>query len=51
MQLKLRQTARFKTDTGMYLVIKETLYSFTPQQVKPIKTVPPYGLLSYYYLK
>jgi hypothetical protein len=44
MQLKLPQAARyfpcFKIDTEVYLMIKETLYSFTPLQVKPIKTVP-----------
>jgi hypothetical protein len=44
MQLKLPQAACnfacFKTDTEVYLVIKETLYSFTPLQVKPIKTLP-----------
>jgi hypothetical protein len=43
MQLKLPQTtswfACFKSETEVYLVIKETLYSFTPLQVKPIKTV------------
>jgi hypothetical protein len=44
MQLKLPQAARyfpcFKKDTEVYLVIKETLYSFTPLEVKPIKTLP-----------
>jgi hypothetical protein len=44
MQLKLPQAACdfacFKTDTQVYLVIKKTLYSFTPLEVKPIKTVP-----------
>jgi hypothetical protein len=44
MRLKLPQAASgfpcFKTDNQVYLLIKETLYSFTPQQVKPIKTVP-----------
>jgi hypothetical protein len=44
MQLKLPQTARylpcFKTETQVYLMIKETLYSFTPLQVKPIKSLP-----------
>jgi hypothetical protein len=43
MQLKLPQAAYyfacFKSDTEVYLVIKETLYSFTPLQVKPLKTV------------
>jgi hypothetical protein len=43
MQLKLPQAdysfACFKTDTEVYLVIEETLYSFTPLQVKPIKTI------------
>jgi hypothetical protein len=44
MQLKLLHAACnipcFKTDTQVYLVIKETLYSFTPLQVKPVKTLP-----------
>jgi hypothetical protein len=44
MQLNLPQAARnlaiFKTDTEVYLVIKRTLYSFTPLKVKPIKTLP-----------
>jgi hypothetical protein len=44
MQLKLPQAACtfhfFKTETEVYLVINETLYSFTPLQVKPIKTLP-----------
>jgi hypothetical protein len=44
MQLKLPQAARyfpcFKTDTEVYLVIKKTLYSFTPLQVNPIKSLP-----------
>jgi hypothetical protein len=43
MQLKLPQAASeipcFKTDTQVYLVIEKSLYCFTPQQVKPIKTV------------
>jgi hypothetical protein len=43
MQLKLPQSCCyfpcFKVDTEVYLVMKETLYSFTPLQVKPIKTV------------
>jgi hypothetical protein len=29
-----------KTDTKVYLVLKETLYSFTPLEVNPIKTLP-----------
>jgi hypothetical protein len=41
MQLKLPQAvswfACFKKDTEVHLVIKETLYSFTPLQVKPMK--------------
>jgi hypothetical protein len=43
MQLKLPQAAYyfpcFKKDTEVYLVIENTLYSFTPLQVKPIKTL------------
>jgi hypothetical protein len=43
MQLKLPQAARlfpcFKTETQVYLVIKKTLYSFTPLEVKRIKTL------------
>jgi hypothetical protein len=30
----------FKLDTEVYLVIKKTLYSFTPLEVEPIKTLP-----------
>jgi hypothetical protein len=54
MQLKLSQAGGyfpcFKTDTQVYLVIKETLYSFTPQEVKPINTLPEdiYCRSSYY---
>jgi hypothetical protein len=44
MQLKLPQTAYwapcFKTDTQICLILKETLYSFSPLQVIPIKTLP-----------
>jgi hypothetical protein len=44
MQLKLPQAASyspcFKKDTEVYLVIAKTLYSFTPLEVKPIKTLP-----------
>jgi hypothetical protein len=44
MQLKLPQAGYdfpcFKKDTEVYLVIKKTLYSFTPLEVKPIKTLP-----------
>jgi hypothetical protein len=44
MQLKLPQAAsyfpNFKTDTEVYLVIQRTLYSFTPLEVKPIRTLP-----------
>jgi hypothetical protein len=44
MQLKLPQADYnfpcFKKDTEVYLVIKKTLYSFTPLEVKPIKTLP-----------
>jgi hypothetical protein len=44
MQLKLPQAdcdfPCFKKDTGVYLWIAETLYSFTPLEVKPIKTLP-----------
>jgi hypothetical protein len=46
MQLKLPQAAYwfpcFKADTQVYLVIKRTLHSFTPLQVKPIKSLPFY---------
>jgi hypothetical protein len=44
MQLKLPQAACWfpcvKTDSQVYLLIKETLYSFTPLQVKAVKTLP-----------
>jgi hypothetical protein len=44
MQVKLPQIASwfpcFKTDTEVYLVIKQTLYSFTPLQVKAVKSLP-----------
>jgi hypothetical protein len=54
MQLKLPQADYyfpcFKKDTEVYLVIKETLYSFTPLEVKPIKTIPEdCGCYSSYY--
>jgi hypothetical protein len=42
MQLKLPEAFYFpcfKTETQVYLVIKKTLYSFTPLEVKPIKTL------------
>jgi hypothetical protein len=43
MQLKLPQPEYFfpcfKTDTQVYLVINKTMYSFTPLEVKPIKTL------------
>jgi hypothetical protein len=46
MQLKLPQADNyfpcFKMDTEVCLVIKKTLYSFTPLEVKPIKTLPQY---------
>jgi hypothetical protein len=46
MQLKLPQAAHyipcFKKDTEVYLVISQTLCSFTPIEVKPIKTLPQY---------
>jgi hypothetical protein len=55
MQLKLPQAACdfpcFKKDTEVCLVIKKTLYSFTPFAVKPIKTLPEYIFMcssSYY---
>jgi hypothetical protein len=54
MQLKLPQPDHafpcFKSDTQVYLVIKETLYSFTPLEVKPIKSLPRrfYCFSSYY---
>jgi hypothetical protein len=53
-QLKLPQAvscfACFKTDTQVYLVIRNTLYSFTPLQVKLIKTFAEgiYCITSYY---
>jgi hypothetical protein len=44
MQLKLPEACSsfpcFKTDTQVYMVIEKTLYSFSPLQVKPVKTVP-----------
>jgi hypothetical protein len=44
MQLRLPQAVHylpcFKTDTEVYLVINKTVYSFTPLQVKEVKTVP-----------
>jgi hypothetical protein len=44
MELKLPQAACyfpcFKTDSQVYLMIKRMVYSFTPLQVKPIKSVP-----------
>jgi hypothetical protein len=43
MQLKLPQAASsfpcFKTETQVYLVIDKTLYSFTPLEVKAVKTL------------
>jgi hypothetical protein len=54
MQLKLPSAESrfscFKTDTQVYLMIKETLYSFTPFEVKAVKTLPGhiYGQSSYY---
>jgi hypothetical protein len=54
-QLKLPQEADyfpcFKKDSEVYLVIKKTLYSFTPLEFNPIKTLPDnFGLCfsSYY---
>jgi N-acetylneuraminic acid mutarotase len=51
MQLKLPHEASqfpcFKTDTEVYLVIKETLFSFAPLQIKPIKSLPK--LIECYY--
>jgi hypothetical protein len=54
MQLKLPQAeisfSCFKKDTEVYLVIEKTLYSFTPLEIKPIKTLPEYiGCSSSYY--
>jgi lambda repressor-like predicted transcriptional regulator len=54
LQLKLPQAARyfpcFKTDTEVCLVIKETMYSFTPLEVEPLKTLPrSIGCWSSYY--
>jgi hypothetical protein len=50
MQLKLPQAAFslpcFKVDTQVYLVIEKTLYSFTPLEVKPLRTLPE-SILSY----
>jgi hypothetical protein len=44
MQLKLPQAVGwfpcFRTDTQVYLLIKGTLYSFTPLQFKVVKTLP-----------
>jgi hypothetical protein len=54
MQLKLPKgyfSSCFKTDTQIYLVIENILYSFTPIQFKPIKFLPYYlewCFLSYY---
>jgi hypothetical protein len=54
MPLKLPQAAYwspcFKTDTQVYLVIGETLYSFNSLQIKPIKTLPQImkSVMSYY---
>jgi hypothetical protein len=43
MQFKLPQATRsvpcFKTDTQVYLVVQRTLYSFSPPEVKPVKTI------------
>jgi hypothetical protein len=51
MQLKLPQAASyfpcFKTDTQVYLVLKKTLYSFTPLQVKPIRSVVHSSIICY----
>jgi hypothetical protein len=53
-QLKLPQAGYylscFRTDTKVYLVINETLYSFTPLQVKAVKTLGRSirGFTSYY---
>jgi hypothetical protein len=54
MQLMLPQAVNhlpcFKTDTEVYLVIKKTLYSFTPLQVKVVKRLPKFiGCCSCYY--
>jgi lambda repressor-like predicted transcriptional regulator len=46
MQLKLPTIGHyipcFKKDSEVYLVLFKTLYSFTPLEVKPIKTIPEY---------
>jgi hypothetical protein len=46
MQLKLPKGTFlfpcFKTETQVYLVIKKTLYSFTPLEVKAVKTLVRY---------
>jgi hypothetical protein len=53
MQLKLPQAAHyipcFSTETQVYLMINETMYSFTPLHFKPIKTVPPIICVTSYY--
>jgi hypothetical protein len=54
MQLKLPQADSyitcFKEDTEVCLVSSRTLYSFTPLEVKPIKTLPEdIGCRSSYY--
>jgi hypothetical protein len=56
MKLKLPQTAWlltcFKKDTEVYLVINKTMYSFTPIEVKRIKTLPQdIGCSSSYYCR
>jgi hypothetical protein len=54
MQLKLPQTASyfpcFKTEPQVYLLINETLYTFTPIHIKAVKTVPEdiWSVTSYY---
>jgi hypothetical protein len=44
MQLKLPREAYlfpcFKSNTQVFMVIDKTLYSFTPLEIKPIKTAP-----------
>jgi hypothetical protein len=54
MQLKLPHAASyipcFKTDSQVYLVIKMTLYSFTPLEVTAVMTLPEsIGCYSSYY--
>jgi hypothetical protein len=56
MQLKLPKAASwfpcFKRDTEVYLVIENTLYSFTPLHIKAVKTLPRcIGCVTSYYTR